>query len=379
MSLTKLPGLIDPHVHLREPGATHKEDYETGTKAAVSGGIVMVLDMPNNPEPTITKEALDKKKKLVQEKAVCDVGFIFGASVRHPEPAGAGEGSIQIDHIDSQNDTNILEFPKVIDDVYALKVYMDTTTGNLLIEDEKALESIFSAWPAHKPIVVHAEGETMNKAIDLAKKFNKKLHIAHLSQKSELIRVIEEKEKGMQISCEVTPHHLFLAEKDTKVLGPYGIMKPPLKKQEDVEFLWKHLNAIDCIATDHAPHTKEEKESEKPPYGVTGLETSLPLMLNAVSEGRIKLDDVIRLMHIRPIEIFGLQNVVRISNPLKQAAYYAALQETYIEVDLNSAYTIENKNLFTKSGWSPFNGMKVKGRVIRTVLRGKEVFNDRIA
>ncbi len=339
MSLTKLPGLIDPHVHLRDPGATDKEDYKTGTHAAVAGGIVMVLDMPNNPEPTITREALDKKKKLVRQKAVCDVGFIFGAS----------------------QDDNTSEFDKVIDDVYALKVYMDTTTGTLLLEQEQILEKTFSSWPAHKPIVVHAEGETMNKAIDLAKKFNKKLHIAHLSQQSELIRVIEEKEKGMPVSCEVTPHHLFLTEKDGAALGPYGIMKPPLKTQEDVDFLWKHIDAIDCIATDHAPHTKEEKESGKPPYGVTGLETSLPLMLTAVSEGRIKLETVVRLMYEGPKRIFNI---------------YSSSDNTFVEVDMNAEYTIENKNLFTKCAWTPFDGMKVKGRVERVFIRGRKVFDN---
>lgn len=338
MSLTKLPGLIDPHVHLREPGATHKEDYETGTKAAVAGGIVFLLDMPNNPEPTITRAALDKKQRLMKEKAVCDVGFIFGAS----------------------QEDNTAEFSQVIDDVYALKIYMDTTTGSLLLEKQSILEKTFEAWPAHKPIVVHAEGATMNKAIDLAKKFSKKLHIAHLSQKSELLKVMEEKEKGMSITCEVTPHHLFLTEKDKDVLGPYGIMKPPLKKQEDVDFLWENIHAIDCIATDHAPHTKEEKESDHAPYGVTGLETSLPLMLTAVSEGRITVEDVIRLMHDGPIKIFGM----KISD------------DTYVEVDLDSEYTIDSRNLFTKCGWSPFNDVKMKGRVVRTVLRGKEVFHS---
>ncbi|MCR4264228.1 MAG: amidohydrolase family protein [Candidatus Roizmanbacteria bacterium] len=335
MKTVMLPGLIDPHVHLRDPGATHKEDFETGMKAAVAGGFVFVLDMPNNPEPTITKEALEKKKQLVKEKAVCDVGFIFGAI---PD--------------------NTSEFQKVINDVYGLKVYMDTTTGNLLIEEQKTLENIFDKWPSSKPIVVHAEGRTMNHAIDLAKKFNKKLHIAHLSQKSELIRVIEEKEKGLPITCEATPHHLFLTEKDAKRLGPYGLMKPPLRKQSDVDFLWKHIDAIDCIATDHAPHAREEKESEKPPFGVPGLETSVPLMLTAVHEGKIPIDEVIRLMHVGPRRIFGMH----------------VSTDSYIEVDEDAEYTIENKNLFTKCGWSPFDGMKVKGRVIRTVIRGKEVY-----
>lgn len=340
MSLTKLPGLIDPHVHLREPGATHKEDYGTGTKTAVAGGIVMVLDMPNNPEPTITREALAKKKKLAKEKAVCDIGFIFGAS----------------------QEDNTSEFPQVIDDVYALKVYMDTTTGTLLLEEQQILEKTFKKWPSHKSIVVHAEGETMNKAIDLAKKFGKKLHIAHLSQKSELERIIEEKEKGFMITCEVTPHHLFLTEKDAKALGPYGIMKPPLKSQTDVDFLWKHIDAIDCVATDHAPHTKEEKESAKPPYGVPGLETSLPLMLTAVSERRISLGDIIRLMHDGPKRVFSIP-------------YSVFGKNTYIEVDLNTKYEIQNTKLFTKCAWSPFDGMNVQGRVERVIIQKEKVYD----
>ena len=182
-------------------------------------------------------------------------------------------------------------------------------------------------------------------------------------------QIIQEKEKGFTITCEVTPHHLFLTEKDAVALGPYGTMKPPLKSKQDVDFLWKHIDAIDCIATDHAPHTKEEKESDNPPFGVPGLETSLPLMLTAVSEGRITIDDIVRLMHKEPQKIFGI-DVVRISDPRLQNG------DTYIEVDTNAEYTIENKNLFTKCGWSTFDGMKVKGKIVRTVIRGRKVFES---
>ena len=328
MNTITLPGLIDPHVHLRDPGATHKEDFDTGTAAAVAGGFVFVLDMPNNPEPTISREALDKKISLAKEKAHCGVGFIFGA--------------------DPKAD-NTMEFEKVINDVYALKIYMDETTGNLLLKDTHLLDKTFHTWPSHKPIVVHAEGETMSTAIDLAKRFHKKLHIAHISQRSELERIINEKEHGMDITCEVTPHHLYLTEKDAEALGPYGLMKPTLKTRSDVDFLWRHINAIDCIATDHAPHTKEEKESEHPPNGVPGLETSLPLMLTAVHAGRITIDDVVRLMHYGPKKIFGIRDLV--------------LGNKMIEVDMSQSYTINSKNLHTKCGWAPFEGMKVWGRI----------------
>lgn len=329
MKIVYLPRLIDPHVHLREPSATHKEDFDTGTSAAVAGGFVFVLDMPNNPEPTITREALDKKRLLAKEKAHCGVGFIFGANPK---------------------EDNTMEFKKVIQDVYALKIYMDETTGNLLLKNMSLLDKTFQLWPSHKPIIVHAEGETMYTAIDLAKKFHKKLHIAHISQRTELERIIDEKEHGMEITCEVTPHHLYLTEKDAIVLGPFGLMKPSLKTQEDIDFFWKHINAIDCIATDHAPHTREEKESAHPPYGVPGLETSLPLMLTAVHDRRIGINDIIRLMHEGPKKIFDIPDL--------------AVKNRTIAVDMSQSYTIDSKNLLTKCGWTPFEGMKVWGRIL---------------
>jgi dihydroorotase len=340
MSIIKLPGLIDPHVHLREPGATHKEDFKTGTEAALAGGIVAVCDMPNNPEPTITHEALEKKIHLADEKAVCDVYFFFGASPKD----------------------NTSEFSQVWDHprVVGLKIYMDTTTGTLLVEEKSLLEKIFEKWESDKPIVVHAEGETMTKALSFAKAYNRQIHIAHLSQKSELIEVIKAKETGIKVTCEVTPHHLFLTREDEKRLGPYGIMKPPLRTREDAEFIWSHIDMVDCIATDHAPHTKEEKASGKAPYGVPGLETSLPLMLTSVHEGKIELKDIVRLMHHSPKQIF-INRVVPISNRLETA---------YVEVDIDTEYTINSNALKTKCGWTPFEGVNVRGKVLR-VHNGK--------
>jgi carbamoyl-phosphate synthase/aspartate carbamoyltransferase/dihydroorotase len=337
MSYTKLPGLIDPHVHLRDPGATQKEDFETGTKAAVAGGIVAILDMPNNPTPTITKKTVNEKKKLARAKALCDWGVIFGA-------CGNSE-----------------EFPEIYDGVPALKVYMDTTTGNLLIENLFILKQTFKFWQSNKPIIVHAEDSRLATAIGLSAIYNRSVHIAHISQRSELELIMDAKQKGIKVTCEVTPHHLFLTEQDAKRLGPYGLMKPPLRAKSDVAFLWKHIDAIDCIATDHAPHTKKEKEQKNPPFGVPGLETSLSLMLTAVYEGRIELEDVVRLMHDGPKTVFG----IRLSD------------FSYVEVDLNSKFEIRDSNLFTKCGWSPFNGMSVRGRVAGTTIRGTKVYNGK--
>ncbi len=335
--LVKLPGLIDPHVHLREPGATQKEDFESGTKAAIAGGFTTVLDMPNNPIPTISPEALQEKISLAKGRIYCDVGFHFGASSK----------SIQY-------------FPEVANKVFGLKVYMNQTTGDLLMEDEQTLEMVFSAWTKEKPIMVHAEGETLQKAINMAKKFGNRLHVCHVSLNEEVKLIKAAKDSGLNISCEVTPHHLFLTEKDVSRLGGFGIMKPPLASPEDQQALWQGIKegVIDMIGSDHAPHTKEEKSGEKPAFGVPGLETTLPLLLTAVNEGRLTMDRLIELTSANPRKIFGIPEQ----------------KDTFVEID-PIPYTLDPSHLFTKAGWTPFAGMKVKGKVKKVVLRGQLVYN----
>jgi len=334
----KLPGLIDPHVHLREPGATHKEDFETGTMAAIAGGFTTVLDMPNNPEPTISPESLQRKITLAGNRVYCDIGFHFGATAKGVE-----------------------YFEQVKGEVFGLKVYMNHTTGTLLMEDKEELNRVFAGWPREKPIIVHAEGETLVTAIALARLNNRRLHVAHVATKEDVEMVREAKEKGLPVTCEVTPHHLFLTEADVQALGPFGIMKPSLKTETDRLALWGNLKlgVIDMIATDHAPHTKEEKLSEKPPFGVPGLETSLPLLLTAVAEDKLTLDQVVDLTSTNPRKIFGI----------------GELTETFTEVDLKESYIIDAKNLKTKCAWTPFEGKRVTGRILRVVLRGEIVFD----
>ncbi len=336
--LIRLPGLIDSHVHLREPGATQKEDFETGTKAAIAGGYTLVLDMPNNPVATISPEALQEKIDLAKGRIYCDVGFHFGASSK----------SIQY-------------FNEVPPKVFGLKVYMNQTTGDLLMEDDSTLEAVFSAWPKETPVLVHAEGDTLQKAIGLAKRFGNKLHVCHVSLEKEIDLIKEAKANGLNLSCEVSCHHLFLTDEDAKRLGSYGIMKPPLSGKEDQKALWQALvdGTIDMIASDHAPHTKEEKQGGKPPYGVPGLETTLPLLLTAVNEGRLTLERLIELTSTNPRKVFGI----------------AEQQETFVEVDMGESYVIDEKALQTKCGWTPFAGMKVTGKVKKVALRGKTVFD----
>ena len=341
-----LPGLIDPHVHLRDPGQTNKENFYTGTAAALAGGFTTILDMPNNKIPITKPKTLDEKIKIAKKKIACDVGFYFGS---------LGD--------------NLSEFKKIQKKVLGLKLYLNQTTGNFLINKEK-LESIFTAWSTAlhsnrlhadtKPILVHAEDNMLNVVVELAKKFGNKLHVCHISNAFDLRQIIKAKEQGLKITCGVTPHHLFLTENDAKRLGAFGKMKPPLQNKKDQEFLWENLKFIDVIESDHAPHTIEEKEGETPPFGVPGLETTLPLLLTAVSGKRLTIDDIIRLCHTNPAKIFGIKIDPR----------------TKIEVDPNSSFIIHHSSLFTKCGWSPFAGMRVKGKVERVFIRGKKVFEN---
>lgn len=336
MSNLILPGLIDPHVHLRDPGQTNKEDFYTGTSAALAGGFTIILDMPNNKIPITTLQTLNEKIKIAKEKIVCDVGFYFGS---------LGD--------------NIEEFNKVKQKVMGLKLYLSLTTGGFVIPKEK-VENVFKNWPKNKAILLHAEDNTLDFAINLAKKLGNKIHICHISTAEDLKQIIKAKEDELPISCGVTPHHLFLTDQDVKRLGAFGKMKPPLQNKKDQDFLWKNLKYIDIVESDHAPHTIEEKRGEVPPFGVPGLETTLPLLLTAVSQNKLRIADIVRLCHTNPAKIFNIKTDPR----------------TKIEINLNTKYSILNTSLFTKCKWSPFNGWKVKGKVETVWIRGKKVFEN---
>lgn len=337
--MLKLPGLIDPHVHLRDIGQEDKEDFYTGTQAALAGGYTTLLDMPNNLTPITTFERIQDKIKVARDKILCDVGFHFG----------------------SMGD-NIQEFEKTKNLTVGLKLFLNETTGNYLLNEEK-LEEIFRAWPKKKVILFHAEEEKIDLIINVLKRYPRPIHICHVSTKSELEKIRKTKELGLPITCGITPHHLFLSVDDLPHLKGFGIMKPALKSKKDVDFLWKNLAAIDCIESDHAPHTYEEKNSNKPPYGVPGLETTLPLLITAMHDNKISLEEIINKCHTRPSQIFNL----------------TIDKNTFIEIDKKEKYEIKNENLFTKCKWSPFNGWKVTGKVRKVVLRGNIVFeNDKI-
>lgn len=338
--LLKLPGLIDPHVHLRDPGATHKEDFYTGTCAALAGGYTSILDMPNNPQPTVTIENLREKIQEASQKIVCGVGFYFGAT-----------------------EDNFPEYPGVEREIKGLKIYLDSTHGPLLVNTLEGLANSFQHWSSRKPVLVHAEDLSVAKVIGFVSLFRKPTHFCHVSLASEIELIKRAKEQGLPITCEVSPHHLFLTEEDARTLGGFGMMKPPLRTSKDVDALWQNLDVVDIVASDHAPHTVEEKKSANPPFGVPGLETTLPLMLTAVAQNRLSLERLVELTCSNPQKIFNLR----------------PWEGTFVEVDLvdlKESYVLENEGLKTKCGWTPFAGKRVQGMVRRVFLRGKKVFED---
>jgi len=336
--LTRLPGLADAHVHLRVPGGEHKEDFSTGTAAAVAGGFTTVLAMPNTTPPLATCEMLHTIQQQAQTEALCDVHFYAGASP---------------DHLD--------ELPALAQETVGLKIYADQTYGPLRIDNLATLLRCFQTWPHGKPIAMHAEGRTIAMGIGLAAAFGQHVHFCHVSHADEIALIAAAKARGLPVTCEVTPHHLFLTDADAARLGPWGDMRPRLATQADVDALWAHIDTtIDCIATDHAPHTRDEKLGPDAPPGVPGLETALPLMLTAVAEGRLTLERLVALMAHNPRRIFGLPEQ----------------PETWIEVALDAAYTLSDEGLHTKCGWSPFSGIAVRGKVERVKIHGALIFEN---
>jgi len=335
-----LPGIIDPHVHFREPGLTHKEDFFTGSVAAAAGGITTFLDMPNTNPPTTTMKFLKEKISLA-DKSIVNYGFHFGAAV-----------------------DNINEIPKAKNKTASTKLFMNLSTGKMMIEDRHLIEDIFEA---SKMVSVHAEKEKVAEAVSYSKKTNTPLYLCHISLKDEIDFL--KKAKNKKIFVEVTPHHLFLTKKDFKKQKSFAAMIPSLKSQEDQDSLWDAINTgvVDTIGTDHAPHTKAEKRKKDYPCGVPGCETALPLMLNAVNNDKISLTKVVRLMSSNPAKIFKIKN----KGSIKEG-YDADL----VIVDMNRKKKVRNSKLYTKCKWSPFEGKLLKGWPIVTIRGGEIIFDE---
>lgn len=339
MTTIRLPSLVDVHVHLRVPGGEHKEDFDSGTAAALAGGVTQVLAMPNTAPPIVDERVLSLADERARATARCDYGIFLGAT-----------------------DSNAPFDPALQARAAGLKIYVNDTFGSLRVESLVTMQDHFRSWRGPGPIVVHAEGLFVPACIALAAQYDRHVHFAHISRGAEIVAIRAAKERGLRVSCEVAPHHLWLDEGDLPRLGPYGDMRPRLATEGDRKALWDALRAgvVDCIATDHAPHLREEKESATPPPGVPGLETTLPLLMNAVQAARLTLDQVITLTATTPRRLFALPEQ----------------PDSYVEVEIGGLWTLPERGWQTRPDWSPFAGEVVAARVLRTVLRGQVAYEN---
>jgi len=351
-----MPGIIDVHTHMREPGVTYKEDFETGSCACAKAGVTTFYDMPNTIPTTTTLENLMEKKKLASEKSIVNFGLHFGGS---------------------KND-NIEEIKKVLKnrEVNTVKIFMNVSTGEMLIEDDEILARVFEN---SKLVLVHAENEMIDKAIELNKNYGSGLYVCHIPSAEEMKKVIDAKKnskvntKEHPVYAEVTPHHLFLnteiresTERNKMLLR----MKPELREKSDNEFLWEAINRgeVDTIGTDHAPHLISEK-LEKITFGMPGVETSLALMINAYNEGKISLEMIQKLMCENPAKIMKIEKRGKL-----QEGYFADI----IIVDPKKEWTVGvDDTIESKCGWTPYENWKLKGKNTMTIINGKIVYQNR--
>jgi dihydroorotase len=350
-----MPGVIDVHTHMREPGVTYKEDFATGSRACVKAGVTTFYDMPNTVPTTTTEENLLEKKKLANEKSIVNFGVHFGGS---------------------KND-NVEEIKKVLknEEVNTVKIFMNVSTGEMLIEDDEILAKVFEN---SKLVLVHAENEMIDKAIELNKNYGSGLYVCHIPSAEEMKKVINAKKnsdvntKEHPVYAEVTPHHLFLnteiresTERNKMLLR----MKPELREKSDNEFLWEAINRgeVDTIGTDHAPHLISEK-LEKITFGMPGVETSLALMINAYNEGKISLEMIQKLMCENPAKIMKIEKRGKL-----QEGYFADV----IVVDTKKEWIVGiDDTIESKCGWTPYENWRLKGKNIMTIVNGEIVYEN---
>ncbi|MFZ0564934.1 MAG: dihydroorotase family protein [Chlamydiales bacterium] len=373
-SLIKLPALIDPHVHFRVPGESYKEDWRTAAKAAIRGGVTTVCDMPNNSPPCTTFEQLQSKKKAIDGELKS-----AGIPLRYGLYFGADKNRLD-------------QIALVGSSCIALKIFMGSSHKGLVIDTDEALHEAFQrARDANLLVAVHAEDEAIlavkrrefagaahaalhsrmrpreaaisatARAIELAKTYQTPLYLLHISTKEELDLVRQAKREKLPVYMEVTPNHLFLNESDYAELGTLAQINPPLREAEDQEALWEGIRdgTIDTIGTDHAPHTLKEKQQPfgKAPSGIPGIETLLPLMLDAVQRNLLTLDRLIELTRKNAEKIFKLPP-----------------NEDVVVVDLEREKTISDREIFSKCGWTPYRGKKIRGWPIYTQI-GNQLFD----
>ena len=335
----KLPLCIDMHVHVREPGGEHKETWDTCSKAAIKGGIGLICAMPNT-KPSCTDEKIyNLVESLASKKSVCDYMIYMGADGK-----------------------NYTEMESMKSKVCAIKFYLNETYTDLKINNISILRKYFQHCPDDMLMCFHSELDQLGTVLYLASIYKKRVHICHLSRKEEIELVKDAKENGLNVTCEVAPHHLFLTDDMLNNLEKnLQTVKPNMNNDEDKKALWDNIDMIDCFATDHAPHLLSEKHECGCP-GFTGLETALPLLINAVNEGKLTIKDIVDKYYTNPKKILGLNEDYG--------------KDSFIEVNMDKIYTIRNEDLVTKAGWTPFNNVTVKGCVERVVFKNSCVYNN---
>jgi len=375
-NLTLLPGVIDTQVHFREPGLEHKEDIESGTRGAALGGVVGIFEMPNTNPPTISQESIKHKLSIAEDNAWVDFAFFVGAA---------------------EENTDELNKLEMLRGVSGVKMFMGASTGSLLVYKEEQIRQVLRN--GFRRIAVHCEDQerlqeraniisgktnvsehavwrdvqTALKAtknlIRLAREARRRVHTLHITTAEEMHFLKDHRDIA---TVEVLPQHLTLSAPEAyERLGTLAQMNPPIRSAYHQEELWRSVRdgLVDCIGSDHAPHTLDEKNQPYPksPSGLTGVQTLVPIMLNHVNQGRISLARMVDLTSYGPAKIYGLVNKGRIA-----LGYDADLTI----VDLKSERKIDNNWIVSKSKWTPYDGMSVKGWPVSTVVRGKVIMRE---
>jgi dihydroorotase len=372
-----LPGVIDTQVHLREPGLEHKEDMETGTAAAVLGGVTAVFDMPNTTPSTVTPQDLADKAKRAEGRAWCDIAFFMGASAENAERLGEYER---------------------LPGCAGVKVFMGSSTGSLLVPDDKTLARVLAQ--GSRRVAVHAEDEdrlrerrrlieaegadvrlhaawrdvesavrATTRLLRLAHEARRRVHVLHVSTADEMALL---KDYRAVATVEVTPQHLTLAAPECyERLGTLAQMNPPIRDARHRDGLWQAVRdgLVDVLGSDHAPHTKDEKAAPYPksPSGMPGVQTLVPLMLDHVSAGRLTLERLVDLTSAGPARVYNIAAKGRIA---------LGFDADLTVVDLDARRTITQGWIASRAGWTPFDGAKVRGWPVATVVGGRVAMRE---
>ena len=370
-----LPGIIDTQVHFREPGSTDAEDLESGSRAAVLGGVTSLFEMPNTNPPTSNLVEFDKKLQAAKNRMHSNYAFYFGAT---------------------PDNTDQLARLKDVEGCCGVKLFAGSSTGNLLVDKEADIEKVISS--SDRVVSIHSEDEDIIKlrkkfirkgdvhshpewrnvecamsstrrVVKIAERYNKKIHVLHVTTKDEVDFLAMHKKN---VTFETTPQHLTLYAPDCyDKLGTYAQMNPPLRTKEHYDRLWVAIknNIVDVLGSDHAPHLKENKDKEYPntPSGMPGVQTIFPVMLDHVNSGKLTLQQLINLMCENPCRIFGIKNKGYIKEGFDADLTIA---------DMNKEVTIKNEMIASKCGWTPFNNHKVKGFPVGTIVNGHLVMSD---